>query len=69
MESKHNTGTSPSDSKYPAQENVANKSTILTEPSDSSTTTFENNYALSEVPDVKSILEAAISQLRDNQIF
>ena len=68
MESKHDTGNSPLDSKSPAQENLANNSNIFIETSGSATTTSDNASALTEVSDINYLLEADLSQLGENQI-
>ena len=59
--------TSPSNSKSPAQENVANNSATLTEPSDSGTTTSDSTSDLTEIPDVNALLSEALGKLGDNQ--
>ena len=68
LESKNDTVPYTSNSKSPYQENVANKSTTLMEPSDSATTTSDSTYALTKEPDVNSLLAAAIGQHGDNHI-
>ena len=49
LESKNCTRTSLSNYKSPNQEILANKSTIITEPYDSSTATYDITYALTEI--------------------
>ena len=60
---KNYTSTSPSDYNYSDQENVANKYTIITEPSDLYTNTYDSAYDLTGVPDINYILAAALGQL------
>ena len=68
LESKNDTSTFPSNYKAPSQENLAKKSTIITNPSNSATTTSEISYALTEVPDVNALMGEALDLLGYNQI-
>ena len=47
---------------------MAQKSTILTEPSDLDTTTYDSTYDITEVPGFNALLAASLRKFGDNQL-